>query len=38
MKIDELFDIEYPKTLAYSWLVPDANGINFVSAHILLGA
>ena len=32
MKIDELFDIEYPKTLAYSWLVPDANGINFVSA------
>lgn len=32
MKIDDLFEIEYPKTLAYSWLVPDANGINFVSA------
>ena len=32
MKIDELFDIEYPKTLAYSWLIPDENGINFVSA------
>lgn len=32
MKIDELFDIEYPKTLAYSWLTPDENGINFVSA------
>ena len=32
MKIEELFEIEYPKTLAYSWLVPDANGINFVSA------
>ena len=27
MKIDELFDIEYPKTLAYSWLIPDENGI-----------
>lgn len=32
MKIDELFDIEYPKTLAYSWLIHDENGINFVSA------
>lgn len=32
MKIEDLFEIEYPKTLAYSWLVPDANGINFVSA------
>ena len=32
MKIEELFDIEYPKTLAYSWLMPDENGINFVSA------
>lgn len=32
MKIEELFEIEYPKTLAYSWLIPDANGINFVSA------
>lgn len=32
MRIDELFDIEYPKTLAYSWLTPDKNGINFVSS------
>lgn len=31
MRIDELFDIIYPKTLAYSWLVPDERGINFVS-------
>lgn len=32
MRIDKLFDIEYPKTLAYSWLTPDENGINFVSS------
>lgn len=32
MKIHELFDIEYPKTLIYSDMNPDPNGINFVSS------
>lgn len=32
MKIRDLFDIEYPKTLIYSDMTPDSNGINFVSS------
>ena len=32
MKLNELFKIEYPQTLAYSWLTPDDAGINFVSS------
>lgn len=32
MKIHDLFDIEYPKTLIYSDMEPDPNGINFVSS------
>ena len=32
MKISDLFNIEYPKTLVYSQLTPTSNGINFVSS------
>lgn len=32
MKISDLFTIEYPQTLIFAELSPDANGINFVSS------
>jgi len=32
MKISELFDVEYPKTLIYSQMTPCKDGINFVSS------
>ena len=32
MKISDLFTIEYPHTLIFAELSPDANGINFVSS------
>lgn len=32
MKISDLFAVEYPRTLIYSELSPDENGINFVSS------
>lgn len=32
MTINDLFDIEYPKTLVFSEMVTDKNGINFVSS------
>lgn len=32
MKINEIFKITYPKTLIYSEMIPDEEGINFVSS------
>lgn len=32
MKINELFSIEYPKTLIFSEMVQCKNGVNFVSS------
>lgn len=32
MKINEIFKITYPKTLIYSEMIPDEDGINFVSS------
>ena len=32
MKLNKIFDIYYPKTLIYSEMMPDDNGINFVSS------
>lgn len=32
MKLDDLFEVEYPKTLVFSDMVPKKNGINFVSS------
>jgi hypothetical protein len=32
MKVEELFSIEYPKTLICSEMTPDSSGINFVSS------
>lgn len=32
MKLHELFFVEYPKTLVYADMIPDAAGINFVSS------
>ena len=32
MKLDDLFEIEYPKTLVFADMIPDKNGINFVSS------
>lgn len=32
MKLSDMFEIMYPKTLIYSDMIPDKNGINFVSS------
>ena len=32
MKLSDIFEIMYPKTLIYSDMMPDKNGINFVSS------
>lgn len=32
MKLSDMFEIMYPKTLVYSDMIPDKNGINFVSS------
>lgn len=32
MRISDVFDIEYPKTLIYAEMIPDSDGINFVSS------
>lgn len=32
MKLSDMFEIMYPKTLTYSDMIPDKNGINFVSS------
>lgn len=32
MKLSDIFEIIYPKTLVYSDMIPDKNGINFVSS------